>query len=76
MVVALERMAAEEQGRRGKSRRMQSHREQAWAQALYEKHGRNWIAMVKDAKLNVRQQSEGDVRRRVGLWLKESGPEL
>lgn len=76
VVAALERMAANEQGRRGKSRRTQSYREQAWARALFENHGRNWMAMVKDAKLNVRQQSEGDVRKRVGLWLKESGQDI
>lgn len=75
VVATLERMAADEQGQRGKARRTQSAREQAWAQTLFEKHGRNWMAMVRDKTLNVRQQTEGDIKRRVGLWLEARGEE-
>jgi len=51
--------------------RKQSDREREWCEALVAKHGRSgFAAMARDAKLNVMQQSEGDVRRRVVKYLK------
>ena len=51
--------------------RKQSDREREWCAALVEKHGRSgFAAMARDPKLNVMQQSEGDVRRRVVKYLK------
>ena len=48
--------------------RKQSEREQDWVSRLVEKHGDDYRAMSRDAKLNVMQQSEGDIKRRVKKW--------
>jgi len=48
--------------------RMQSEREREWVERLVNKHGNNWGAMVRDRRLNPQQQTEGDIKRRVGLW--------
>lgn len=48
--------------------RQQSEREQDWVRRLVEKHGDDYRAMSRDGKLNVRQQSEGDIKRRVTKW--------
>ncbi len=48
--------------------RMQSEREREWIERLVNKHGYNWGAMVRDRRLNPQQQTEGDIKRRVGLW--------
>ncbi|GAM85910.1 hypothetical protein ANO11243_039200 [Dothideomycetidae sp. 11243] len=48
--------------------RKQSDREQEWVARLVDKHGDNYKAMSRDAKLNVMQQSEGDIKRRVARW--------
>jgi nucleolar protein 16 len=48
--------------------RMQSEREREWVEGLVNKHGDNWGAMVRDRRLNPQQQTEGDIKRRVGLW--------
>ena len=71
VIGALETLAAEEAERLAKTKRprQQSQREEAWVQALVEKHGQNIPAMARDRKLNVMQQSEGDIRRRVGRYL-------
>lgn len=53
-----------------KKPRKQSEREAEWCQTLVEKHGRDYGAMARDAKLNVMQQSVGDLRRRVEKYLK------
>lgn len=53
-----------------KKLRKQSEREAEWCQALVEKHGRDYGAMSRDAKLNVMQQSVGDLKRRVEKYLK------
>lgn len=50
--------------------RKQSEREAEWCAALVAKHGRDYAAMARDAKLNVMQQSVGDVKRRVQKYLK------
>lgn len=54
----------------GKKKRKQSEREREWCQALVAKHGRDYAAMARDAKLNVMQQSVGDVKKRVSKYLK------
>jgi nucleolar protein 16 len=48
--------------------RKQSRREQEWVERLVEKHADNYGAMFRDTVLNPMQQSEGDIKRRVGLW--------
>ena len=51
--------------------RRQSQREREWIERLVEKWGDNWGGMVRDQRLNPQQQTEGDLRRRVGLWKKD-----
>lgn len=48
--------------------RMQSERERDWCRRLVDRWGDDWGGMVRDRKLNPMQQSEGDLRRRIGLW--------
>lgn len=69
-VKALEAQAAQEghDGVRKKQPRHQSKREQEWIERLVEKYGDDVRAMAWDKKLNPMQQSEGDLRRRVGSW--------
>lgn len=51
-------------------KRRQSAREKEWVGKLVAKYGRHNVAgMARDSRLNVMQQSEGDIRRRVGLYL-------
>lgn len=50
--------------------RIQSERETEWIEELIKKHGDDWSAMVRDRRLNPQQQTEGDIKRRVGLWKK------
>ena len=49
----------------------QSQREREWIERLVDKWGDNWGGMVRDRRLNPQQQTEGDLRRRVGLWNKD-----
>jgi nucleolar protein 16 len=49
--------------------RSQSQREEEWIARLVEKHGDDYKAMFWDKQLNVMQQSEGDLKRRVKKWL-------
>lgn len=48
--------------------RTQSKREEDWIEALVDKYGEDYGKMFRDRKLNVWQQSEGDIRRRVKKW--------
>lgn len=50
--------------------RAQSQREGEWCRALVERWGEDWGAMGRDRGLNPRQQSVGEVRRRVGVWMR------
>ncbi|KAK9236352.1 ribosome biogenesis protein Nop16 [Lipomyces kononenkoae] len=63
----------EEYAARGerKLERTQSEREEAWINELVKKHGDDYEAMKKDRKLNIWQQSAGDLRRRVEKWKKK-----
>lgn len=63
---------AEELGRT-KRPRQQSKREEEWIEKLVEAHGDDYTAMFRDRKLNVMQQSEGDIKRRVQKWAKKHG---
>ena len=51
--------------------RNQSEREKEWVGTLVEKYGEDYGKMARDRKLNMWQQSEGDIRRRVVKWKKE-----
>lgn len=53
---------------RPKRPRMQSQREKEWIERLVERWGDDWGGMVRDRRLNPQQQSEGDLKRRVGVW--------
>lgn len=56
-----------------KAPRKQSAREEEWIEKMVEKYGDDYGKMVKDRKLNVMQQSEGDIRRRVQRWRAKHG---
>jgi len=58
-----------------KKNRAQSKREKEWIERLIEKYGEtDYKGMSRDRNgLNVMQQSEGDIRQRVGKYLKERG---
>lgn len=65
VVKALEEMAANAAPPVG---REQSEREQDWIAQLVAKHGDDYEAMKWDKKLNVFQQSAGDLKKRIKKW--------
>jgi len=53
--------------------RVQSQREREWCGRLVERWGDDLRGMVRDRRLNPMQQSEGDLRRRLGVWREKGG---
>jgi len=54
-------------------KRTVSVREEDWMRRLVEAHGEDYGAMVGDRVLNVRQQTRGDIERRVRRWREGGG---
>jgi nucleolar protein 16 len=65
----------EEQAASGAERkeRKQSDREKEWLQRLVGKYGDDYGKMSRDIKLNPMQQTESDIKRRVGIWKANGG---
>lgn len=75
VVRRLERQAKEAEARPRRARKL-SAKEGEWIQKLTDRWGEDYKAMRRDRVLNVMQQSEGDLRRRVMRWrqLEREGP--
>lgn len=55
-------------------KRHQSSREREWIEALVARHGVDGVqAMARDMKLNPMQQTAGEIKRKLKVYLKESG---
>ena len=64
--------AARENGAKMRPR-MQSRREEEWIERLLARWGDDVAAMMRDRRLNPRQQSEGDLRRRIKIFRERRG---
>lgn len=55
-------------------KRHQSAREREWIELLIARHGVDgFAAMARDMKLNPMQQTVGEIKRKLKIYLKESG---
>ena len=53
--------------------RQQTTSEREWIQRLVAKHDDDVAAMARDRKMNPRQQTAGDIKRRVKIWRENKG---
>ena len=67
VVKRLERQVKEAEARPRRARKPSS-KEGEWIQKLTDRWGEDYKAMRRDRVLNVMQQSEGDLRRRIMRW--------